>query len=224
MKRALAWPPIVLCDAVLVLGLAVAACGGPSQSPGASSSTPPAGPTAPSIGAATTEPSVSIQTPSASIDQASPSVTPSPRATPSDASAKACTGSAKTRDFFSAIAEAVAWPVYCAILPAGWFVEAGQYRLANGGQMVISYRTNTGAHLELREGRWCTDSASACSPHDAVVGDASFGNLQGQLTRNAGNLVLYVDPGASASWTATATGLDEGTFRGILSNLGLVKA
>jgi len=40
-------------------------------------------------------------------------------------------------------------------------VEAGQYRLADGGRMIIAYRTRTGAHLELREGRWCTGGASS---------------------------------------------------------------
>ena len=114
--------------------------------------------------------------------------------------------------------------MYCAVLPAGWFVEAGEYRLANGGQMVISYRTNAGGHLELREGRWCTDSETACSPHDSVIGPASFGGLTGQLTTAGGDLVLYVDPGESASWTATGVGVDEASFRSICARLALVGA
>jgi hypothetical protein len=215
----------------LAIAVLAAACAGPSPSP--SPSTAPAGsPASLSASPQTPEPSAS---PTADLPSAStiePSPTPSPsaspstpaRPTPEDNAAKACTGSAKTRDFFTAIAEAVAWPVYCAVLPAGWFVETGEYRLANGGQMVISYRTNAGGHLELREGRWCTDSEPACSPHDSVIGPASFGGLTGQLTTSGGELVLYVDPGEPASWTATGVGVDEATFRSICSRLALVGA
>jgi hypothetical protein len=138
--------------------------------------------------------------------------------------AASCAGSADTKDFFTAIAEAVGWPVYCAVLPAGWSVEAGQYRLADGGRMIIAYRTRTGGHLELREGRWCTAGASACSPHDAVVGPALFGDLSGQLETLGDDLVVYASPGQAASWTATGQGLDESTFRSLCAGLRLVRA
>jgi hypothetical protein len=160
--------------------------------------------------------------PSSAATRRKPSATPGPRA--GGGAAAKCTGSADTKDFFTAIAEAVGWPVYCAVLPAGWSVEAGQYRLADGGRMIIAYRTRAGAHLELREGRWCTAGASACSPHDAIVGSARFGDLDGQLETLGDDLVLYVYPGQAASWTATWSGPDEATFRSLCAGLGLVKA
>jgi hypothetical protein len=110
------------------------------------------------------------------------------------------------------------------VLPAGWSVEAGQYRLADGGRMVIAYRTRTGGHLELREGRWCTAGPTACSPHDTIVGAARFGDLDGQLETLGDALVLYASPGQPASWTATGLGLDEATFRSLCAGLYLLGA
>jgi hypothetical protein len=163
--------------------------------------------------------------PSPSVAAIAPTDPPTPRPTTiGETGAATCTGSPDTKDFFAAIAEAVGWPVYCGVLPAGWSVEAGQYRLADGGRMVIAYRTRTGGHLELREGRWCTAGASACSPHDRIIGSARFGDLNGQLETLGDDLVLYVDPGQAASWTATGSGLDEATFRSLCADLGLVRA
>jgi hypothetical protein len=141
-----------------------------------------------------------------------------------DAAAAACYGSAETKDFFVAIAEAVEWPVYCAVLPIGWSVEAGSYRLADGGRMVISYRTASGAHLQLQEGRWCTGDAGACAPHETDVGPAGFGDQPGELMTSGGGFALYVAAGQNPSWTATGTGLDEATFRQLCADLALVSA
>jgi hypothetical protein len=114
--------------------------------------------------------------------------------------------------------------VYCAVLPAGWSVDAGSYHLASGGQMVISYKTATGSHLELREGHWCTDSPSACAPNDADIGPANFGDQAGEVMALDGGFVLYVGAGQNPSWTATGTGLDEATFRQVCGDVALVKA
>ena len=209
---------------LLVADLAAAACGSPAASttaPRPSVSTATAG--SPSVAAS---PTPTATAPGSPLSSATTRPTPSPSGQVSDAdsAAASCTGSADTKDFFTAIAEAVGWPVYCAVLPAGWSVEAGQYRLADGGRMVIAYRTRTGGHLELREGRWCTAGASACSPHDAIVGAARFGDLSGQLETLGDDLVLYANPGQSASWTATGQGLDEATFRSLCAALELVGA
>jgi hypothetical protein len=127
-----------------------------------------------------------------------------------------------------AIAEAVDWPVYCAVLPSGWGVDRGSgntYNLANGGRVVIGYHTNAGDHLELREGHWCTTGLSACSPHDQDLGPVAIGDLQGELmTLGSGGYVVYVAPGQVPSWTVTGTGMDEGSFRTLLANLALVRA
>jgi hypothetical protein len=204
--------------------LAAGAC----ASPAAPSSTH-AGST---VSTASPSPAVASPIVVASILRPSPSVAvilPTEPATPApptiaETGAATCTGSPDTKDFFVAIAEAVGWPVYCGVLPPGWSVEAGQYRLADGGRMVIAYRTRTGGHLELREGRWCTAGVSACSPHDAIIGSARFGDLYGQLETLGDDLVLYVNPGQAASWTATGSGLDEATFRSLCADLGLVRA
>ena len=230
MKRARVGPlgvprPVLF---LLVAGLAVGACGAPAGSVAPALGTPTESSAAPSV--ATSSPSAAVTasgraaSPSSTAPSPRASATSSPRAGGRDSVAGACSGSADTRDFFTAIAEAVSWSVYCAVLPAGWSVEAGQYRLANGGQMVISYRTNAGGHLQIQEGRWCTGGASACSPHDSVVGTAVFGDLDGQLERLDGDLVLYVSPGQAASWTATGHGLDEATFRSLCDALRLVRA
>jgi hypothetical protein len=174
-------------------------------------------------------------TPSASVpvepstapptETSSPNVTPSP--TPGGPGASACSGSSQTKDFFTAIAEAVQWPVFCAALPAGWSVDRGSgntYALANGGRMVIGYHTLAGLHLELREGHWCTESVSACSPHDQVIGPLALGELDGQLMTNGSDgYVVYVDPGQVPSWTVTGTGMDEAAFRDLVAALAVVQ-
>jgi hypothetical protein len=208
-----------------MIGLAAASCGSPAT-PGSTLASPTIPSAAASPAATVASPTVlaTVLSPSPSAAASSPSFAASATPRAGGTAAASCSGSADTKDFFTAIAEAVGWPVYCAVLPAGWSVEAGQYRLADGGRMVIAYRTRTGGHLELREGRWCTAGASACSPHDAILGSARFGNLTGQLETLSDDLVLYVNPGQAASWTATGHGLDEATFRALCANLGLVKA
>ncbi len=215
-----------------------AACGAPSTAAPVipTDTVPPA--TAPAGTSVTASPSEASDSPSnpatpssvPSTETASPNVTPTPTPTPGgpDATAAACSGSSQTKDFFTAIAEAVQWPVYCAALPAGWSVDRGSgntYALANGGRMVIGYHTLAGLHLELREGRWCTDSASACSPHAQDIGPISIGDLRGELmTLSSGGFVVYVDPGQSPSWTITGTGMDETAFRNLVRALVLVRA
>ena len=228
--------PIPLTFAFAVV-LAVAACGG------ATVSGSPAGPT-PTPEGSTASPSPSAEPPSPSARPsasarhsavpASPSA-PAPTPTPTsahlpDQGAAACFGSLDTRDFFDAIAEAVTWPVYCAVLPTGWAVDAGAgkntYALANGGRMVIGYHDGSGAHLELREGHWCTDGATACAPTAADLGPIAVGDLRGELVDLGGSdgFAVYVSPGQVPSWTITGTGLDEATFRSLVGQLALVSA
>jgi hypothetical protein len=225
---------------LLFLAMGLAACG-------VTSSVPPVVPTAslvtsavsasPSAGSATGE---ATPSPSASATPGGPSspppsptssadIVPTPTPAGPDAAAAACSGSSQTKDFFTAIAEAVDWPVYCAVLPAGWSVDRGAgntYALANGGRMVIGYHTLAGLHLELREGHWCTDSASACSPHDADIGPLSVGTLSGELMSLGGSsgFAVYVAPGESPSWTVTGAGMDEAAFRQLVGALAFVSA
>jgi hypothetical protein len=243
VQRALPGATLVFRPLVLFLVVVgTAACG-------TTSSLPPSVPTAtlvpgvsesPTLEASPLEASPGATTSASPPVQASPLSAPpgptaSPNLTPSatpggpGGPAAACFGSAQTKDFFTAIAEAVEWPVYCAVLPAGWGVDRGSgntYNLANGGRVVIAYHTNSGAHLELREGHWCTTSASACSPHDQDLGPVDLGDLQGELMTlaNGGGYVVYVDPGQVPSWTVTGSGMDDASFRTLLANLALVRA
>jgi hypothetical protein len=224
---------------LLVLSLfaiGAAACGapatpnptGPGESPAESSaasvSAVPSAlvETSPSVPPAASAPVLEGPSTEPSPGSASPGVTPTATPGGPDAAAAVCSGSSDVKDFFVAIAQAVPWHVYCAVLPAGWSVEGGTYRLAAGGRMEMSYKTASGGHLELREGHWCTDGPSACSPRDADLGPGSFGAETGDVTSSGGGFVLYVDPGQNPSWTATATGIDEATFRQLCARLALV--
>jgi hypothetical protein len=134
----------------------------------------------------------------------------------------ACSGSDANRDFFRQAAASMAWPVYCAVLPDGWFLEAGAYKLAGGGRLEVTYRGPADAHLSVVEGNVCGGAdVEACAPRDAVIGPSPFGDREGELGRLANGLVLDVDRGATPSWRATGVGLSEEEFRAIGAALAL---
>jgi hypothetical protein len=126
-----------------------------------------------------------------------------------------CAGNEDNRNFYAKSASAVAWDLYCPVLPKGWFVETGNFRAASGGTLTIAYKTTSGLRLELKEGFLCTGTAADCGPLDVTLGPAAFGDRQGTLGRLGGNLVLNVAAGANPSWQAIGVGLDEATFRAI---------
>jgi hypothetical protein len=126
--------------------------------------------------------------------------------------AAVCTGSDDNRDFFTDAAAALHWTVYCAVLPSGWVVDAGSYRLANGGKLEIAYRNRSGARLELHEGAFCT-ADGGCVPAGSDAGSASFGDLPGRLiAAGAGSWALSVDSDKPISWLAIGTSFDQATF------------
>jgi hypothetical protein len=182
----------------------------PTSTPGAASSEPTVEPT---------ESEAATPTPVATED-----VTPVPTATPPDASptpsptggaasGNACTGNDSNRTFFSQVAAAVDWPVYCAVLPARWSVDSGQYRLAGGGWMRIAYTGPGGARLELAEGAFC-DDPEGCVPLGPDAGQAAFGDMTGTLIAgDDGRDAVVVDRGAPRSWVATGIGIDTETFK-----------
>ena len=151
-------------------------------------------------------------TPSATV---APTPTPtaagsssSPSPTADTGSATACTGTDANRTFFAQVAAAVDWPVYCAVLPARWSVDAGQYRLAGGGWMRIAYTGPGGARFELSEGAFC-DDADGCVPDGPDAGPAAFGDKAGTLVIGEdGRYAVVVDRGAELSWVAIGVGLD----------------
>jgi hypothetical protein len=185
-----------------------------SDSPTGTEPPPSAEPTAPP---ATDEPSPSIL-----VIETPPVVEPSASASPGPGPAGACSGSAENRDFYRAAASALSWTVYCAVLPAGWFVDSGQYRQAGGGWVQIAYRGPGGARLELHEGAFCTAS-DGCVPPGTESGDAPFGDKTGTFVAlDDGGWAVVVDRGEKISWLAVGTGLDESAFRAIGAALAVV--
>lgn len=146
-----------------------------------------------------------------------------PTASDGSGSAGACTGTDDNRLFYGKVAAAVDWPVYCPVLPAGWFVESGEYKSAGGGWMEIAYKGPGGARLELGEGFFCSDD-DGCVPDGSDSGSAAFGGLEGTLVTGSGDQhAVVVDRGSSPSWVATGSGLDVEQFTGLVADLILVE-
>ena len=181
-----------------------------SLTPSAPSASPTASPSTP-----TSEPT---ETPSAT-----PTGTPGASPSGEAESADLCAGNDGNRDFYRNVAEDVAWPVYCPVLPTGWSVITGTYRLANGGWMKIAYRGPGGARLDLNEGAFCNES-DGCIPSGADDGEAAFGDLTGTfVTSDDGSVSVVVDRGADLSWVATGTGLDADELRDIAAALNRIE-
>jgi hypothetical protein len=215
--------PALRLLALLVAAVLVAACGAtPTTAPSsggfpassaAASGQPTEAPSASAGGGGSPAPSVgpggspSLQ----GSEEPLPTVSPSPR----PGSADVCSGTAENRDFYAALAASVAWDVYCAVLPPGWFVESGSYRLANGGQLTITYQGPDGARLEVREGGYCAGQPG-CIPTGTDTGSASFGDRDARLLDlgNGSWLVVVAPPGGDAAWQATGSGMDGPTLAG----------
>lgn len=149
-----------------------------------------------------------------------PSTEPSPSS--QGGGAAACTGNEGNRDFFESIADAVDWPVYCAVLPARWFVDSGEYSLRRGGRLDIAYRGPGGARLHLQEGAFCGD-ATGCLPPGEDAGSAAFGDMDGTLVRvDDGSFAIVVGDGQPLAWVARISGTDEATARELGAALALV--
>lgn len=196
----------------IVVALAMAACDAAS-SPTASTpaATTPIGST-PGATASSDAGSPSDSGPSTSVAPSSEPTSPPASATPTAAAsgpASACTGSAENQDFYSRLAGAVSWTVYCPVLPAGWFLQAGSYRLADGGRVDVTYAGPGSSKLEVREGAFCVADPSTCSPGDHVVGSVAFGDRQGELATLDSGYVVTVAAGENPSWQVVATGVTQ---------------
>jgi hypothetical protein len=192
---------------------------------------------APATGPATLKPTPTLASgspaassiPTASPVATSPEVTSPPPSETAGASqpANTCSGNDNNRVFFAKAAAAMTWAVYCAVLPAGWFLENGTYSVANGGELEVSYNGPGDAHIAFVEGNVCDQAGSdinVCAPRDAVIGPAPFGDQTGELGRLSNALVLDVDRGANPSWRVTGVGLNEVDFRAICAAMLRVTA
>ena len=195
----------------MTIGAILAACsGGPSPA-----LTTPGPGTSPTGSAVATSSDAPTGTP-APTETAGGTPTPELTGPPATTPAGACSGNDDNRDFFDDAAIAMSWAVYCAVLPDGWFLETGSYRLADGGILEVTYRGPADARLALVEGNLCDGAdVETCAPRDTVIGPASFGDRDGELGRFANSLVLDVDRGATPSWRATGLGLTEEGFRAL---------
>lgn len=209
----------------MILAAAIAAgCGpsGPTVTPALQSATEPpftAEPLTPEPGlesAGPTDEPEPTEDP-ADTDEPAPADEPEPAETPASGSVAACSGTDENRDFFSAVAAAVSWPVYCPALPRGWNVESGQYRLASGGRMEISYRGPDGAGLRLQEGAFC--ESGGCLPTGDEIGGTAFGDRDGSLYEVADGWAVAVDGGEPISWLLVVTGVSERRARTFAANL-----
>jgi hypothetical protein len=193
----------------------VAACGStvatapPTSGSLLPSATSSAGPSAaPSASATIGSPQPSVEPGGSPFPQGSEAPSPSAGPSPQPGSSDACSGTAENRDFYAALAASVAWDVYCPVLPPGWFVASGSYRLSSGGQLTITYRGPGGAEIDVREGGYCAGQ-SDCIPSGSDAGSASFGDLPARLLAlgNGSWMVVVAPPGGDAAWQATGTGM-----------------
>lgn len=195
------------------MALAVVGCG--------STVTPTIGPASnvPTASSASEEPTVAPSSPDTqtATPGTEPTATPtddSGSPSPSDAAGR-CSGNDDNRAFFAQAAIAMSWPVYCAVLPPGWHLDTGNFRLANGGHLDVIYVGPAGAQLAIAEGNVCdglgTD-VDVCAPRDSVIGPAALGDMTGELGRLSNGLVLDVERGANPSWRATGLRIADAQF------------
>jgi hypothetical protein len=201
---------------LLPVALLLAACGTAQPSSNAASQEPStsAAPTPAASGESgeSTSPSMSERpAESPSAPAASPTASESPAASGSPGAsastspgiADACTGSADNRAFFAAAAQRMDWTVLCAVLPAHWVLQVGNY---HGGQLHVEYGRSDQT-LVLDEGAFCT-AADGCVPPGTDAGDASLGPLAGTFVElDDGGFAIVVDRGSSPSWLMVTHGL-----------------
>jgi hypothetical protein len=196
--------------ALVVLALLVAACGATESSspaPSAGSTSPGSSNTPGSTGGPTEQPSGEVTEPPAGSPSGAPTDTPAPSA----GSADACSGNDENRAFYEAVAGDVTWEVYCAVLPAGWFVDAGSFRLAGGGKLEISYKGPGEQRIEMRQGTYC-DGVEGCLPTGPDAGSASYGGRPARLVDTGGGTWLVVAEGGDVNWEAKGLGMDGPTL------------
>jgi len=197
----------------------------PESRPSATPEEPPGTPgSSPTESIPTPEPSLPAEPSDEPLATPSPSsaVDPSPSESAGSDAAADCSGSDDNRSFFAEAADTLQWTVYCATLPSGWFVVAGQYRRAGGGWLEITYRGPGGARFELHEGAFCQEP-QGCVPAGIDAGEATFGDRTGTLVATVdGGWALIVDDGAPISWLAVGSGLSEDRFREFTAALTIV--
>lgn len=218
----------------LLLIVVLAGCDGASASPaGSPGSTLPSGPSStpgPSLSAAPSdEPSTGPTVEPTETPTEEPTTEPTPTetageatSTPSTGGTGPCFGSPKTRAFLADFAQAVSWPVYCAILSKDWSLEKLEYRLANGGRLTGIFRRRAdGARLVLDQGAVCAET-NPCVPSGSDLGTTPFGDRDADLSTINGGFAAVVDATENPAWLLTGTGLSQKDFSAIAAKLRLL--
>jgi len=192
----------------------------------ACSAAPAVGSPSGSVAVATGTPAAASGTPADTAVPTAAPASPTPTASPSTASpdvptgAQACTGKDDNKAFFGSVATQMKWDVYCAVLPAGWFLSYAHYELGAGGQLSATYKGPGGVHLQLLEGNTCTDPTVPCQPKVSELGPTLFGDRTGTLVTLDPGHAVYVGSGDSPpSWAAASVDLDESTFVKLVAGL-----
>jgi len=204
---------------LVILALLVAACaptGTRSPAPSAGSATPSPSREPLPTGGPTDAPTATPTAEPTDSPSGEPSLEPTESPAPSAAAGGAarCTGSDKNRAFYEALDAAVAWDVYCPVLPGGWFVDTGEYHLSAGGRMTIAYKGPGGQRIAIREGAYCAGDAG-CIPAGPDAGTASFGDRPARLVDAGGGAWLVVAEGGDVNWEAKGTGMDGAALAGL---------
>ncbi|MGZ3588634.1 MAG: hypothetical protein ACXVAE_06155 [Candidatus Limnocylindrales bacterium] len=204
-----------LLSCLLVLTTAACSSSVASVTPGGSTQAPPTA----LISSAPTE----LTSPTPAGSPGTPTPAPTAAASPDVSvplSAEACTGKDENKAFFGAVAAQMHWDVYCAVLPAGWYLDYAHYDLAAGGQLTASYKGPGGVHLQLLEGNTCTDPSVPCQPKVSEIGATLYGDRTGTLYTLAPGHAIYVGPANEPpSWAAASVDLDEVTFVKLVASL-----
>jgi hypothetical protein len=215
--------PLLLLLVPALLGACISSAAPPAPSPVVSSlapvTAPPSQSVAPSSEAPSTEPTETPPSTPAATDEATATpdaASPSPSGSGSAATAEGCSGNDDNRTFFADAATAYDWPVYCAVLPAHWFVDVGSRK---SGKLEISYKGPDGARFELHEGAFCAVGAD-CVPAGSEAGSVTFGDRMTTLIHAYdGSRAAAVDRGKKISWMAVGVNLDDATFGAFLAGL-----
>lgn len=208
---------------LLVLAVALAACAVPGPPSRATASPAEPAATVAPAGSPTASPESSAPETVPPAETDPPAETPEPVGSPevtepagsAAAGADACTGSDDNRSFLEDAAGQLDWTVLCAVLPSRWSVVRGEYRLASGGRLVMSYKGPGGATLVLSEGAFCSE-ADGCVPPGTDAGDAALGPMSGTLVAlDDGGWAIVAARGEALSWLLEAQGLDEAATRSL---------
>jgi hypothetical protein len=210
---------VVRVAVVAAVVVSFAGCTKVSTAPTSAALTPTPKASATAVRTATPTPTTK---PSASVASASPtSPSTSPTAT-GGAPTAICTGTAEHLAFFQEAAKALTFSVYCASLPAKWWLSATEYRLPNGGYLTISYQNTAGNTISVGEGNFCVGLPD-CWTSVSDLGSANFGSMSGSLKQlSGGQFAVFVNPGTAHGYRIVGKGMSQASFVAIAAGMIVV--